>query len=703
MAFVAPIFALAGLVLMGLPILIHLLNRRRYRVVEWAAMRYLLEAVKQNRRRRRFESWLLLAMRALIILMLGLALARPLGCDGRSARMLGATPSGLAVIILDDSLSTSARLGETPGFDLLRRRARDVVSRLGESGGRVALVGTAPARVIVAPTFDHDTVLQTIDSLQTTAQADDLATSLALAAGIDGQTPPSIHLFSDLARGSFDAPGLARLREIASSMKDLELTIHPLPDNPRSNTAITAVAPVEALVRVGFPSELTAQVSTYADATPRTLSWSLDGRAMPQRPRVDASTPSPVLLGELRLQVPAHTAVAEARLDAGDALPADDVRYAAIETASSLPVLVVEGWRDGNATLRGAAGFLRLALAPTPDSTDAPSYLALELSDPAGLATRTLDDVRAVVLASVTTPGATWTPRLAEFVRQGGVLLVFTGPRIDAAAYNAQFAPVGLMPGQLLDRVELEPSAEIGFDFDPAQPHPALSAFRNYDRSGLEAARVFSYWRLTPDPQWSPRTVLALAGDAGPAVMEHRLGEGRVIFSTIGADADSTTLVARPAFVAMVHELLSFALGTSGDWRNHATGDRLEVPPSLAASGPTLVDPDGVPVELSFDSDSRRWSSVPLTTPGIYRLRAGESDEPVAVNVPERESDLQSVAWETLVEALPGLRVTRADSDTESIDPGRADFAWPVMLALLPLLGLESWYAMRLGRRGTPR
>jgi hypothetical protein len=703
MAFVAPIFALAGLVLMGLPILIHLLNRRRYRVVEWAAMRYLLEAVKQNRRRRRFESWFLLAVRALIVLLLGLALARPLGCDGRSAQMFGATSSGLTVVIMDDSLSTSARLGDAPGFDALCRRAREWVMRQREAGGRVALVATAPARVVIAPTFDVDAVLQSLDQLEPARLADDLAGAIEMASDLDLTARPTLHLFSDLARGSFDDASVARLSDVATALADVELFVHLLTEEARPNAAVTRVAPAEPLVRVGFRSELTAQIAAHATTSSRTLAWSLDGRPMAQGMSVYSSASTPMLLGELAAEGLARSAVAEVRLEGSDALADDDVRFAAIETASRLPVLVVEGWRDGNAALRGAAGFVRLGLAPAPDSSDSPSYVALELSDPAGLATRTLDDLRAVVLASVSTPGTTWTPRLAEFVRQGGVLMVFTGPRIDAAAYNATFAPAGLMPGQLLDRVELEPSAEIGFDFDPAQPHPALAAFRNYDRSGLAAARVFSFWRLAPNPDLAPVTVLALAGNAGPAVIEHRLGAGRVIFATIGADAQSTTLVARPAFVAMLHELLSFALGTSGDWRNLTTGERLVLPGSLSASAPTLSDPDGASINLIFDAATRRWSSPPLSRAGVYRVLSGDSNEPVVVNVPVRESDLTPVEWTTFVEALPGLRVNRASEQVESLASDRADFAWPLMLALLPLLGAESWYAMRLGRRGAPR
>src|SRR6266481_5816817 len=65
--------ALAGAV--AVPIIIHLLNRRRYRVVVWAAMRFLLAAQRKNSRRLRLEQLILLGVRTLLVLLLVLAMA----------------------------------------------------------------------------------------------------------------------------------------------------------------------------------------------------------------------------------------------------------------------------------------------------------------------------------------------------------------------------------------------------------------------------------------------------------------------------------------------------------------------------------------------------------------------------------------------------------------------------------------------------
>ena len=83
------VLAVAGAALASIPIIIHILNRRRFKTIHWAAMEYLLQAMRKNRRRLKFEQWLLLAMRCMLIFLMGLALARPLGCENASIASLG--------------------------------------------------------------------------------------------------------------------------------------------------------------------------------------------------------------------------------------------------------------------------------------------------------------------------------------------------------------------------------------------------------------------------------------------------------------------------------------------------------------------------------------------------------------------------------------------------------------------------------------
>src|SRR3954469_15881143 len=125
--FVTPAFFITGLLLVSIPILIHFLNRRRFKLVTWAAMEYLLQAMRKNRRRIKFEQIMLLSTRCLILALLGLALARPLGCADSSLASLVGSKSGLHVFVIDNSYSMAYeadRQGARTHFDQAKLLAK---------------------------------------------------------------------------------------------------------------------------------------------------------------------------------------------------------------------------------------------------------------------------------------------------------------------------------------------------------------------------------------------------------------------------------------------------------------------------------------------------------------------------------------------------------------------------------------------------
>lgn len=102
MSFLQPIL-LAALPLVALPILIHLINQRRYQTTRWAAMMFLLAANRMSRGYARLRQWLILLFRMLAIAGLIFAVSRPL-----ASGWLGLAGGGRAdttIILLDRSPS----------------------------------------------------------------------------------------------------------------------------------------------------------------------------------------------------------------------------------------------------------------------------------------------------------------------------------------------------------------------------------------------------------------------------------------------------------------------------------------------------------------------------------------------------------------------------------------------------------------------
>src|SRR3954452_24072943 len=94
-----------GALLGVIPVIIHLLNRRRFRRVEWAPMRYLKLTIQRNRRRIQIEQLLLLLLRVTLPVLLFLFLARPLVNPTGIEKWLGGAGRTSHVILVDDSLS----------------------------------------------------------------------------------------------------------------------------------------------------------------------------------------------------------------------------------------------------------------------------------------------------------------------------------------------------------------------------------------------------------------------------------------------------------------------------------------------------------------------------------------------------------------------------------------------------------------------
>jgi hypothetical protein len=123
MGFLAPLYLLlAGAV--AVPLLIHLMRRKSGLRVEFPAARYLARAEKEHSRTLRIRNLLLMLLRALALLALAIAAARPV------ARWLGAghAPTAIAIVV-DNSLSSSAIVGGKPLLDQFKSMARDVLAR----------------------------------------------------------------------------------------------------------------------------------------------------------------------------------------------------------------------------------------------------------------------------------------------------------------------------------------------------------------------------------------------------------------------------------------------------------------------------------------------------------------------------------------------------------------------------------------------
>ena len=209
--------ALIGLFAAAIPVIIHLLNRRRFRTIKWAATTFLLKASRESRGKKRLKHILILACRTLAIAALIFAVARPLignwlGWGGGSVETV--------VLVLDRSTSMETREGDgSPSRrEAVVNRIADAIKNMGSP--RLVIIDSASGEIQDVPSPD---VLPELTSTQATDTQADIPVLITKAIDYLQETKPGkseIWVASDLQRSDW-RPDDSRWLAIQSGIKAL--------------------------------------------------------------------------------------------------------------------------------------------------------------------------------------------------------------------------------------------------------------------------------------------------------------------------------------------------------------------------------------------------------------------------------------------------------------------------------------------------
>jgi hypothetical protein len=727
MTFLHPLL-LWGTLLGSIPIIIHLLSRRRYRIMPWAAMEFLLAALSERSRNVRIQDLVLLALRVLVLVAAAGAVARPLLSPAAVGKVGLSSGGPDAVLIIDTSYSMQTNVAGQTRIDHARQRAHAALQALpGE--GRVGVIymderATPATEGLIT---DRLQIAAAIDRAEPSALGSDAAPAIAAAIELlkeSTATSKRIFLVTDAQAQLFERQASGLRRVLAEADPSVGFVVLPVHNAPVSNLALTHLAVKNRTLRVGTPVLFEAQVLDVGEPAAEEASIELwiDGR------KIDRLT---VPLAERRAAASfLHTFTAaglygvEVRLDP-DAVEIDNHRYVAVAVPPSIDVAMVVPENEP-AVGESAYVYVEAALnVAQPSSAEqarrrggaaafdhgwgpraavphgftlrprlSRDRLALELDD----------SVQVVILAD---PGALPVDalqRLEAWVGRGGSMLISSGPESTATLGTFRsgqgragnwMSDLALIPREAPPAEGREP---LQFDLDGSDSLSAHTggalAMINLDSPGLREAlaRVNVDEAVTLEPSgdslWSVamrltdgRPALLAVGlegrtwhrrSAGESTGETPVpdqesagethvsypggGEGRLVLFTSSLDASWNDLPYRPAFVALLHDLLGWMV------RHRAVGpDMLPgqtwslMPPGDgrdAAASPVgfqVIGPGGEALAgegfLEAAGDGL-WQFDQTRRPGIYRLERtgpGEVVAPdalraVAVNVDPSES-----------------------------------------------------------------
>lgn len=717
---------LAWLAAAAAPLIIHLLNRRRHREMDWAAMQYLLAAVQKHSRRIRVEQWLLLAVRIALIVLVVLAVADPFLAH-TGLKFVASGERAHKVFVVDASYSMTYRAADTTRFERAKQMAAQIVAEGQQGDGFSLVLLSSPPRVLVGtPTFDRPEFLQEIESLEPLDSGADLPAALAkveeiLTTARHESTRlgrEEIYVFSDLARNTWraesrgrEAPAEFRQRtqRLAASAT---LVVADLGEDDAENQAVVGLRVAAPFVTPAREVTFEAEVRNFGrqNRDRQLVQLIVDGRGAGENHLDLAAGETQATTFSYRFEEPGEHQV-EVRL-AGDSLAVDNHRWLALPVVNQLRVLCVNGKPAGD-SFQGATDYLMVALAPH-GPTDDRSLVLPEVVTERSLLELDLAQYDCLLLANVAQFTASEARLLNRYVRDGGGLILFLGDQVRPDNYNQQLAAaddgVNLLPARLGDRAPAE--REQPYLFNPlGYQHPIVAPFRGRDRAGLLTTPVYEYVKAVVPKDSSAQVALAF-GNGDPAIVEKRVGRGRSILVTTAADASWSALPVWLSYVPIVQELVAEAVRGKLGQRNLRVGQALtgDVRAAPADGIVSVATPAGKtqPVRLATDGGLNHWSFSDSDRSGVYRVEFGPPllhEELFAMNVDPAESDLAKITLDELRDDIwPGVPFEpfgwQASPGSPATPTTRRDslHRW-LLLAALVLLLTEPALACWLGRR----
>jgi hypothetical protein len=666
----------------ALPIIIHLINRRRARRVPFAAIYFVQLSNRRLARSLKLKQILLLALRTLLLLLIPLLLARPYRVPPVTAQPDSSVEPTNRIILLDRSLSMQAVQDKEILFERARARVRELVATFSERD-MLALVGApiAEGQEPVGLSFDRYALLDALDAMKPSMRRTDFSQGLdRVRLMLDGATLARhrLYIVGDFTQIGYDV--------------DFALT---------SATGPVAVTLIDVRDPKPLPNRALGHIEAERSFFTGLNDWKISVSAMSFGAPAEG-VPISIRSGDRELasgflDIPENEFVTKSFIvrfaDAGrqqllvripdDALAADNQRFAVVTVSRSLSALVVNG-RPSTTRHKDEIFYLREALNPGDLNQ---SRIHATIITPERLSVETLQGMDLVFMANVPTLNDEQAEALLAFVEQGGGLFIGAGPAVDVDAYNARLS--ALLPGQLRGErlagtgTDTRSAGQVAYLSSLDYTHPAFRVFSDDTAHSLYIAPVRKYLTFDADAGRG-KQILARFSDNSPALVEVLHGKGRSLLFTSSFSRTWSDIPIQPGFLPLVQELARYLAGQSGDEadRSLLVGAHPPIPEGVLS--PVLIAPDGRKLKPAAGTNGGPAAFNPLNTPGIYTLTAPDLDEALAVNIDPSESDLRQLDEQQRQLAF-GMDVQSAGSGGALLPDQRIEYAgmliWLILLA----------------------
>jgi len=601
------IFYLAGIPLVVIPVLIHLFRKKSLIVVNLPTLRYLIKAQQRYRRSFVLSDIFLMLVRCLIILLLTIAMSQPY-----TGTLAGVGKNGTGrAIMMDVSMSMCAE-----GF---MEKGKIMAKRIADNTP-VSFLFTFSDAVEQIVRIPKEAIDDIIKNLQCTFKTTDIYKSLKDADAIMGDGGKEIYLITDLTANGWDLDKIASLLE----EKQIELYVVDVSEGRR--------------IKNYYVKGVSQQKNVAGTTLSVTVGSSTNNREeIPVVLRMNGSggIKSKAVPGEAIEFSISHDSPTDGFVElTGDELSEDNRYYFSVEMEKKPDILVVDGAPDPRPFRSGSYFFVK-AINSLQDSLETEYYVI----PPSGLPEQKTLDFDIFCFLNVPPIQGDVMDRIFERISNGAGLFFTSGNNTDTAWFrNVFLKKIGITMNVI---------QEGGFRFSSISEGGGYVTLSKKDERFFKDIEIKKKILLLPVDSDRVSTLISF-NDNTPAVLESRLGEGRVVVLATSIDAEWTNFPVSGIFLPFIHEvLLRLAGGYGLKSTQHYVVGRYNMPEEMQQNNNLLIAPDGKSMIIPLTD-----TTIELNKPGIWKL----NNNKLIVNTNQEESAMMPLSKEE-VEKATGNRV----------------------------------------------
>lgn len=720
MTFLTPAF-LTALALVGIPILIHLIRRRKLKIVPWAAMEFLLQSQKKQRRRLRIEEIILLLLRMLIVGLAVFAFARPvlraLGID-----LLSQNTRVYAIILLDNSYSMGAKGSDgKTSLERGKEAATQLIQKILRDGDSVSIlvVSDKVEPIVESPSFDRRFAAKRLETIKLSDRSTNylVGTQAALRLLRASKAPvKEVYWVTDDQKDAWESSkrdsAKATWRELSRLARTHWVSVGS-PANERENLEIEPPTPSSELVTPQLATRLETRIVNYGTKPRRNLLVNLmiDGAIKGStKVSLEPGAASTISFLHQFVRPGTHTgSITLSDAENSDTLARDNSAPFVVRVREKIRVLTIDPKPNQNPS-QSESYFLLKAMAPD----ELAGSFASKLRETSRLDGVNLRDYDVVLVTGLISMASEDRRALTDFVRAGGGLWLFPGPTTDAGRINSEWGDLNLLPAKLNPQKRLDLNSGAKLDPNSIQ-HPALGMFKDTSSMNLAGAQFFVYHPLEPaaDKDASAVRVMLRFNSGDPALVERQVGLGHVVLSASSAGRLWNDLPLQSAYLPFTYQVLFYLGQGATSHRNLRLDEPLFLSLALtdAEKAVRVTSPSGQTSTQNPVLDARgvtfRYDKTGQA--GVYKLAVAGSrtTDSFAVGLAAGESNLTIADPRTSAQEsgvmMNAFSVAKSPTELPTlISRSRygTEIWYPIVVAIICLLFLESFLAQKFGRRG---